>query len=125
MTTTAPAKTETVTEWGVRRPAGEFETCYDEREARILAEDYAGVRVVTRTVTRTPWAPPAAEANLCSGTYVLAVPTTDDTSTWAPHSYRQCPGCVGCDHDTVSARAAAMTTEQAFALLPAIDDEEW
>lgn len=53
---TAPAKTaETVTEWGVRWPAGQYESCSCEREARIWAADYTGVRVVCCTVTRTHW----------------------------------------------------------------------
>lgn len=63
---------------------------------------------------------PVLEANLCGGNGVLSVNVLDETG-W---HYPPCPGCVGCDPDTVSARAAAMTTEQAFALLPAIDDEE-
>lgn len=51
---TAPAKTETVVEWGIRWPAGEYESCYSEREARILAEDYTGAVVEAWTITRTP-----------------------------------------------------------------------
>jgi hypothetical protein len=62
---------------------------------------------------------PTLEANLCAGTGVLAVPMPDG---WV---YKACPGCVGCDYDTVAARASRMTAEQAFARLPQIDESEW
>ena len=63
---------------------------------------------------------PALEANACGGTYLLAIADPARPSGWR---YDDCPGCVGCDHDTVAARSAQMTTEQAFALLPTIDEE--
>jgi len=64
---------------------------------------------------------PALEANLCGGTTALPVAVvTPSGGTWT--RWDDCPGCVGCDHDTVAARSAQMTVEQAFALLPTIDE---
>jgi len=70
-------------------------------------------------------ATPPLEANLCDGTYVLATLLTADVTGGRYYRYDDCPGCVGCDHDTVAARSAQMTGEQAFALLPTIDEEAW
>jgi hypothetical protein len=124
MTTTETARRAAI-EWGIRHPAGEYETCHDERTARILAEDYR-VQVVSRVVVRTEWAEPTGatgvlETNACAGTYVLAIPTAA-----GGYRYEQCPGCVGCDYNTVAARGAQMTAEQAFARLPQVDDgDDW
>ena len=65
--------------------------------------------------------PSVAEVNLCGGEGVIATIQLGHEG----YAYADCPGCIGCDHDTVTARSAQMTAEQAFALLPAVDDEEW
>jgi hypothetical protein len=59
------------------------------------------------------------EVNACGGTGVLALSMPGG---WV---YRTCPGCAGCDYDTVAARSARMTAEQAFARLPSTDEEAW
>jgi hypothetical protein len=69
-------------------------------------------------------AAPTLEANLCGGEYVITVPGASPGELTG-YRHKPCPGCVGCDRDTVAARSAQMTTEQAFALLPAIDEEAW
>ena len=62
---------------------------------------------------------PALETNACSGNGVIALPSE---TGW---NYVKCPGCVGCDYDTVSARMAASIPADPFARLPRVDDEEF
>ena len=64
---------------------------------------------------------PQLEANICGGKYVLPIqdPANGD---WA---YVDCPGCVGCDYDTVSARMADSIPADPFARFPCDTDEEW
>ena len=62
---------------------------------------------------------PQLEANACSGNGVIALPTEIG---W---NYVKCPGCVGCDYDTVSARMADRAPADPFARFPCDTDEEW
>ena len=62
---------------------------------------------------------PALETNACRGTYVLSIAMPDG---WV---YKTCPGCIGCDRDTVAARMAHRVPVDPFARIPAVDDGEW
>lgn len=64
---------------------------------------------------------PPLEANLCNGTFVVVV---EDRCRLSGFDYDDCPGCVGCDYDTVSARMAAKAPADPFACLPKVDDED-
>ena len=67
-------------------------------------------------------ADPLLELNLCDGTGVVPVILAADVAVGRYYRYDACPGCAGCDYDTVSARQSAKAPADPFARFPCDDD---
>lgn len=70
-------------------------------------------------MTAPSTAGPVLELNLCRGTGLVT------KRAYPGYRHESCPGCVGCDYDTVAARMADKIPADPFAGLPVVDDEEW